>query len=67
MSKISEWGKENKIRFNEQKSEVMLMTRRKRKERKERGDLIRQHFKAFAKFTNEIHLISSTKKIKLTE
>ena len=35
MSKISEWGKENKIRFNEQKSEVMLMTRRKRKERKE--------------------------------
>ena len=39
MSKISEWGKENKIRFNEQKSKVMLMTRRKRKERKERKEL----------------------------
>ena len=35
MSKFSEWTKENKIRFNEQKSKVMLMTRRKRKERKE--------------------------------
>ena len=35
LSKISAWAKENKIRFNEQKSKVMLMTRRKRKERKE--------------------------------
>jgi hypothetical protein len=35
MSKISAWAKENKIRFNEQKSKVLRMTRRKRKERKE--------------------------------
>jgi ribonuclease HI len=35
MSKITKWAKENKISFNEQKSKVMLMTRRKRKERKD--------------------------------
>jgi len=35
MSKISAWAVNNKIRFNEHKSNVMLMTRRKRKERKE--------------------------------
>jgi hypothetical protein len=35
MSKVSAWTKENKIRFNEQKSNVILMTRRKRKERKD--------------------------------
>ena len=35
MSKISEWAKENTIRFNEQISKIMLMTKRKRKERKE--------------------------------
>jgi len=32
LSKISAWAKDKKIRFNEQKSKVMLMTRRKRKE-----------------------------------
>jgi RNA binding protein fox-1 len=35
LSKISAWAVNNKIRFNEHKSKVMLMTRRKRKERKE--------------------------------
>jgi len=35
MNKISVWAKENKIRFTEQKSKVMLMTRRKRRERKD--------------------------------
>jgi hypothetical protein len=35
MSKFSAWAKENKIRFNEQKSKVILMTRRKRKELKD--------------------------------
>jgi hypothetical protein len=35
LSKISAYSKENKIRLNEQKSKVMLMTRRRRKERKE--------------------------------
>ena len=35
LGKISEWAVNNKIRFNEHKSKVMLITRRKRKERKE--------------------------------
>jgi len=35
MDKISTWAKDNKIRFNEEKSKGMLMTRRKRKEQKE--------------------------------
>jgi hypothetical protein len=35
LSKISAWVKDNKIRFNEEKSKVMLLTRRKRKEQKE--------------------------------
>jgi hypothetical protein len=35
LSKISEWAVNNKIRFKEHKSKVILMTRRKRKERKE--------------------------------
>jgi hypothetical protein len=34
LSKITDWAKENKITFNEQKSKVMLLKRRKRKERK---------------------------------
>jgi hypothetical protein len=35
LSTISAWAVNNKIRFNEHKSKVMLMIRRKRKERKE--------------------------------
>ena len=35
LSKISAWADNNKIRFNEHKSKVMLMTRKKRKERNE--------------------------------
>ena len=35
LSKISAWAKDNKTRFNDQKSKVMLMTRRKRRERKD--------------------------------
>jgi hypothetical protein len=35
LSKISTWARENKLQFNEQKSQVMLLTRRKRKENKE--------------------------------
>jgi hypothetical protein len=34
LSKISAWAANNKIRFNEHKSKTMLLTRRKRKERK---------------------------------
>jgi hypothetical protein len=35
LSKISAWARENKLKFNEKKLQVMLMTRRKRKENKE--------------------------------
>jgi len=35
LNKISAWAKENQIRFNECKSKVMFMTRRKRKEQKD--------------------------------
>ena len=35
MTNISAWAKANKIRFNKQKSKVMLLTRRKCKERNE--------------------------------
>jgi len=35
LSKVSSWAKDNKIRFNEQKSKATLLTRRKRKEKKE--------------------------------
>jgi len=35
LTKISAWAKDNKIHFNEQKSKTMLMSRRKRKERKD--------------------------------
>ena len=35
MSKISTWAKANKIQFNERKSKVLLLSRRKRKERRE--------------------------------
>ena len=35
LSKIFSWAKDNKIRFNEQKSKAILLTRRKRRERKE--------------------------------
>jgi len=35
LNKIAEWAVDNKIRFNEEKSKVMLMTRRKQKEQKE--------------------------------
>ena len=35
LRKISDWARNNKLNFNENKSEVMLMSRRKRKEDKE--------------------------------
>ena len=35
LGKISTWARENKLQFNEQKSQVMLLTRRRRKENKE--------------------------------
>jgi len=34
MSKIANWASDNKIQFNEEKSKVMLLTRRKRDEQK---------------------------------
>jgi hypothetical protein len=35
LKKVSMWAKENKVRFNDQKSKVMLMTLQKRKEIKD--------------------------------
>ena len=35
LCKISTWARENKLQFNEQKLQVMLLTRRRRKENKE--------------------------------
>jgi hypothetical protein len=35
LSKMSAWARGKKLKFNEQKSQVMLMSRRKRKENKE--------------------------------
>ena len=35
MSKITAWSRNNKINFNEDKSKVMIVSRRKRKENKE--------------------------------
>ena len=35
MSKIAAWSRNNKINFNEDKSRVMIISRRKRKENKE--------------------------------
>jgi hypothetical protein len=35
MNKIPTWAKNNKINFNEQKSKVMVISRRKRKGNKE--------------------------------
>jgi hypothetical protein len=35
LRKISDWAQNNKLKFNEHKSKVMLMSRRKRKEKKE--------------------------------
>jgi hypothetical protein len=34
LNKIAEWATDNKIKFSEEKSKVMLLTRRKRKEQK---------------------------------
>jgi hypothetical protein len=35
LKKVSTWAKDNKVRFNDQKSKVMLKTQRKRKDRKD--------------------------------
>jgi len=35
LRKISDWAQKNKLTFNENKSKVTLMSRRKRKEKKE--------------------------------
>ena len=36
LSKIEEWAQNSKLKFNNTKSKVMLMSRRKRKEKKSR-------------------------------
>jgi hypothetical protein len=42
MGKIATWAKDNKIRFNEEQSKVMLMTRRKRKKTKRSNRIFEQ-------------------------
>jgi hypothetical protein len=37
MSKINEWSKRNKIKFNGKKSKVMLVTRRKKRRQEHRS------------------------------
>ena len=40
LTKVQKWAQNNILEFNEDKSEVMLMTRRKRKEEKEKAAFI---------------------------
>jgi hypothetical protein len=35
LTKVQKWAQNNRLIFNEKKSKVMLLTQRKRKERKE--------------------------------
>jgi len=42
MRKIQDWAKNNKLKFNEDKSKVMLISRRKRKEKKRDSNLCKQ-------------------------
>ena len=35
LTKVQKWAQNNRLGFNEDKSKVMLLTRRKRKEKKE--------------------------------
>ena len=64
LNKIETWATENKIKLNERKSKVMLMTRRKRKERKETAIYLKngpnpqiQRLKYLGKYlTGNLHL-----------
>ena len=74
INKITNWAKENKINFNEQKSKVMLATRRKRREITEVNIYLNfkppQHFKSIKylgitvdnKLSFREHIISTTSK-----
>jgi hypothetical protein len=54
LSKIDEWSKRNKIKFNGKKSKVMLVTRRKRREDKD--ITIYLHFKPLEQVTQMKYL-----------
>jgi hypothetical protein len=54
LSKIDEWSKRNKITFNDKKSKVMLVTRRKRREDKDIK--IYLHFKPLEQVTQMKYL-----------
>jgi hypothetical protein len=49
-TKITAWSRSNKIAFNEEKSKVMLISWRKRKEAKEINIYLTKHLKAFLPF-----------------
>jgi len=42
LNKITKWARDNKLRFNERKSKVMLLTGRKRKETKRNSSIFEQ-------------------------
>jgi len=42
LSRIKRWAKNNKMKFNDTKSKVMLVSRRKRKEKKEHHSISKQ-------------------------
>jgi hypothetical protein len=48
-NKIEEWSRRNKIKFNDKKSKVMLVTRRKRRENKDITHYM--HFKLLEQVT----------------
>jgi len=54
MSKINEWSRRNKIKFNDKKSKAMLVTRRKRREYKD--VTIYLHFKPLEQVTQTKYL-----------
>jgi len=40
LNRITKWARDNKLNFNERKTKVMLLTRRKRKEQKKKEQYI---------------------------
>jgi len=60
IDKIATWAENNKTRFNEEKSKVMLMTRRKRKEQKEVAVYRRQQDRKGSRLRHSLFRIRAT-------
>ena len=54
LSKIDGWSRRNKIKFNDKKSKVMLVTKRKRRE--DKNITLYLHFKPIEQFTQMKYL-----------